>query len=93
MTEQLSLREELRRRKSQNAKVLLLLRNSSYVTTADLRKVAAKYTSRVSDLRKDGHDIQCEYLRPGMYRYWVVEDADEEGSFMDRREYFDEVGA
>ena len=39
------------------------------VTNVDLAKVALKYTSRISDLRKAGHRITCKRLSGGLTEY------------------------
>lgn len=36
-----------------------------------LAKIALKYTSRISDARKAGHDIFCEHTPDGQFRYWL----------------------
>ena len=38
-------------------------------TNARLAQIALKYTSRISDLRKKGYDIQCRRLGGGLTEY------------------------
>ncbi len=38
-------------------------------TNARLAQVALKYTSRISDLRKKGYNIQCRRLSGGLTEY------------------------
>ena len=45
---------------AQCGKILKALREGP-VTNADLSKIALKYTSRISDLRKYGHKIACTF--------------------------------
>lgn len=60
---------EIERRYSQRMRILLLLKRERQVTTQDLQRIAFNYTMRISELRKDGHKILAEYIRPGVYRY------------------------
>lgn len=63
---------EVMRAKSQRQKVLLLLKRlpAGTVTNIDLSRIGLNYTMRVSELRKDGHQIQAVYEKPGVYRYF-----------------------
>lgn len=69
MKNALDIRKEMDRRKSQRLRVLMLLKRKKYVTTVDLQEIAFNYTMRVSELRKQGHIIKAEYVRPGVYHY------------------------
>lgn len=68
----LDVRTEIDRRKSQSQRILELLKKmpTGSLTNVDLQKIAFNYTMRVSELRKDGHKIQSEYWKPGVYRYF-----------------------
>jgi hypothetical protein len=66
------LRQEIPRRKSQTAQILELLKHEPHgnLTNIDLQKIAFNYTMRVSELRKEGHEIEAEYVKPGVFRYF-----------------------
>lgn len=65
-----SLRQEIERRQSQSQRILTLLKKGKYVTNIDLQAIAFNYTMRVSELRKEGHKIVADYVKPGIYRYF-----------------------
>lgn len=46
---------------SQNERLLKLLQHSPR-TNVELASIAKKYTSRISDLRRHGHIIQCDFI-------------------------------
>lgn len=52
---------------TQEGKVLALIKRSTGAFNFELSRVALKYTSVISDLRKDGHDIIADrqYLKNG----------------------------
>lgn len=41
-------------------------------TNADLAAISLKYTSRISDLRREGHDIQAKRISGGTFEYRLV---------------------
>lgn len=59
---------EVRRLAAQNMRVLARLR-SGPATNVELAKIALKYTSRVSALRKAGYVIQCKRHPRGLSIY------------------------
>ena len=61
--------QEMMRRKSQRLRILDLLKSGKDVTTVDLQRIAFNYTMRISELRKDGHQIESYPVKPGLYRY------------------------
>lgn len=65
----LDVRVEILRRKSQTAKILELLKSGKELTNVDLQRVGFNYTMRVSELRKEGHNIVAIYQKPGVWRY------------------------
>lgn len=69
MQKKVDVREELERRKSQSQRILELLKNNQHIYTYDLQKIAYKYSSRLDDLKKDGHRWLAEYEKPGVFRY------------------------
>jgi hypothetical protein len=66
------MKEEMKRRKSQCDKIITLFESGKAITTVELMNVAANYTMRISDLRKKGHVITAEYVKPGVYHYTYV---------------------
>lgn len=68
----MDLKKELSRRKSQTQKILELLQQSpeGSVTNVDLQRIAFNYTMRISELRKEGHIINSEYFKTGVFRYF-----------------------
>lgn len=67
------VRSEIQRRKSQSRRILELLKKlpNGTITNIDLQRIALNYTMRVSELRKDGWEIQADYDKPGVYRYYL----------------------
>jgi len=66
------VRKEITRRQSQAQRILKLLKQQPHgsLTNIDLQRIAFNYTMRVSELRKDGHDILAVYEKPGVFRYF-----------------------
>lgn len=62
------LKMELERRKSQTQRILELLQDKT-TNTVELQKIAFNYTMRISELRKEGHIIVANYVKPGFYEY------------------------
>ncbi|MDL2342349.1 MAG: helix-turn-helix domain-containing protein [Patescibacteria group bacterium] len=79
LTKKPNVREETTRYLSQRTRMLNLLKNAptGTVTNVDLMRIAGNYTMRISELRKDGHVIQSEYERPGVWRYFYKGKRDE----------------
>lgn len=65
----IDVRKEIERRKSQTQRILEALKGDREVTTITLNRIAFDYTARVSELRKEGHVIVAEYVKPGLFRY------------------------
>lgn len=67
------MRKEMGRRKSQSQRILELLKDSRKsgkpVYTRDLQRIAFKYSSRLDNLKKEGHRWIAEYVKPGVFRY------------------------
>lgn len=63
---------------SQEGKVLRATKNKHGVTNWELSRIALKYTSVISALRKDGHNIVAErqYLKNGRpsntWKYYLI---------------------
>ena len=71
------LRVEMKRRKSQTARLLDEFKLYHELTTADLMRIGTGCSSRLHELRKEGHVIVQQYERPGMYRYTYLGQKDE----------------
>lgn len=65
--------DEIKRRIPQTEKILALLKEKPYVTNVELNRICFRYSARILELRNDGHDIQRKYLKPGVYKYWLVQ--------------------
>ena len=63
------------RLRGQNAAILERLR-AGPATNDELAKMSRKYTSRVSDLRKAGYEVECERLGGGLTQYTLVGDSE-----------------
>ena len=66
------VRKEIIRRKSQTQRMLELLKQQPHgnITNVHLQRIGHNYTMRISELRKEGHEILAEYVKPGVYRYF-----------------------
>ena len=69
--------EDRPRLNKQCEQILAMLRTGPK-TNDDLARVALKYTSRISDLRKAGHNIQCQRIKRGLTKYRLIEPAEPE---------------
>lgn len=63
------LQLELKRRKGQTAQMLDAFKLKHELTTADLMKIGTGCSSRLKELRREGHIILAQYEKPGMWRY------------------------
>jgi len=63
------LREEMNRRQSTRARMLRAFKENHELTTRDLNKFGTGCSSRLFELRKEGHVIVSTYQSPGNYRY------------------------
>lgn len=61
--------KELKRRQSQTARLLFAFKNYGELTTADLQHIGTGCSSRIHELRKEGHIITALYEKPGLFRY------------------------
>lgn len=64
-------RDDIPRLTGQNGKILDLLIDGPR-TNDELSRIARKYTSRISDIRKRGYVIKYEPLGGGLTRYTLV---------------------
>jgi len=75
----MDLKTELMRRKNNTARMLLAFKRYGELTTKDLLTFGPGMSSRLHELRVEGHKITAIYERPGFYRYVYkghVDDAD-----------------
>lgn len=63
------IRKEIGRRKGQSTRILMDLIYHGERYTWQLEQHAFNYTMRISELRKRGYIIECEYVSPGNYLY------------------------
>jgi hypothetical protein len=63
------IRAEFDRRKSQTAQLLAQFKKHGELTTADLQHIGTGCSSRIKELRNEGHAIVAVYEKPGMWRY------------------------
>ena len=68
-----SVKDEKKRYGNQCETILAKLREGS-VTNHELSDISLKYTSRISDLRKAGHVIECVVRSGGLRIYRIKEE-------------------
>jgi hypothetical protein len=59
----------MKRRKNRRLTLLESFKKHGELTTHDLRFFGTGVSSRIHELREDGHVIVPTYERPGLYRY------------------------
>lgn len=62
-------------KQTQTAKILNLLRRNRFVTNVELNRICYRYSARIHELRNEGWEIEREYVKPGVHRYWLVKEA------------------
>jgi hypothetical protein len=62
----------MRVKENQTSKILRVLKTNRYVYNTDLNKICFRYGGRIFELRREGHNIQKEYVKPGVFKYWLV---------------------
>lgn len=65
----INVKQELDRRRSITARMLEAFKQKRVLTTKELNHFGNGCSSRLHELRKEGHDILAVYERPGHYRY------------------------
>lgn len=66
----MDLKQELKRRQSTTARMLAAFKKHGELNTAVLqRHFGTGCSSRLYELRKEGHSIVAIYEKPGFYRY------------------------
>ena len=63
------VKEEMTRRKTRRDSMLAAFKREGELTTKDLLAYGPGLSSRLSELRKEGNKIVCQYEAPGHYRY------------------------
>ena len=77
----MNLQLELVRRSSQTATLLAAFKLKTELNTSDLMRIGTGCSSRLKELRREGHKIICQYEKPGMYRYtYLGSDEDDDSS-------------
>lgn len=64
-----NLREEMKRRAGRRQSMLRAFQNEGTLTTKDLLRFGPGLSSRLHELRQDGHVIVTQYEKPGEYSY------------------------
>jgi hypothetical protein len=79
------LRQEFNRRMSTRARMLRAFQQNVELDTKDLLAFGPGLSSRLHELRKDGHKIISQYEKPGHYRYTYLgkDEADSNVSVID----------
>lgn len=67
----LDLRKEMERRLSQRQRMLQAFKTRRQLTNLELARISYRYSARLGELRKE-HNIVCEYVKPGVFRYTYV---------------------
>lgn len=66
---------------SQTTKILRLLKSKRTVTNVELNRICFRYTARIHELRKDGYNIQRQYEKPGVFKYWLVQENEQPDTY------------
>lgn len=80
MTTHIEVRNEINRRKSQTARLLESFQKHGELTTRDLQRLGTGCSSRLRELRVEGHKILAIREREGFYRYVYLGCVEEDGS-------------
>lgn len=64
-----NLREEMKRRAGRRQSMLRAFQQQGTLTTKELNRFGTGCSSRLHELRKEGHVIVPQYERPGEYSY------------------------
>jgi hypothetical protein len=69
---QTDVRTEINRRRSQTAQLLESFKKHGELTTKDLMQIGTGCSSRLHELRSEGHKIVATRDGPGLYRYIYI---------------------
>jgi len=67
--DQQDVKVEFYRRGSQTANMLKQFKLKGVLTTSDLQRLGTGCSSRLKELRNEGHLIVSQYIKPGLYSY------------------------
>ena len=67
--DQPNMKTEFYRRGSQTANMLKQFKLKGVLTTSDLQRLGTGCSSRLKELRNEGHIIATKYIKPGLYSY------------------------
>ena len=74
LTRQKDIKTEMERRKTRRQSMLAAFKREGELTTKDLLAFGPGLSSRLSELRKEGHCIVAVYEKPGHWRYVYLGD-------------------
>jgi hypothetical protein len=74
------LQRELLRRGSNRARMLLAFKREGELNTQELLRFGPGLSSRLHELREDGHRIVTVYEKPGLYRYIYLGMIEDDGT-------------
>lgn len=60
-------------KESQTAKILKLLKEKGNATNIELNKICYRYSARIADLRKEGHNIITVHEKGSIWRFYLGE--------------------
>lgn len=78
MSKVLELRAEMKRRFTVRKTMLRAFETNGQLTTRELNRFGTGCSSRLKELRNDGHKIVAQYEKPGEYLYTYLGKVDEE---------------
>lgn len=68
-SKKVDLKKELARRNSRKLSMLKAFKKHGELNTQEINKFGTGCSSRLKELRKEGHSIVAMYERPGHFRY------------------------
>lgn len=75
------VREELDRRSSKRQTLLQAFKKRHELTTAEImRSFGTGVSSRIHELRQEGHVIVTQYEKPGLFRYIYLGQKEDDGT-------------
>ena len=72
----IEVKMEIDRRKSQTGRLLDAFKKHGELTTRDLMRIGTGVSSRLHELRREGHKIVCQKEHEGYYRYTYIGQVD-----------------
>jgi hypothetical protein len=77
------VKTEMMRRKSNRNSMLLEFKRKKELTTEDMMRFGPGMSSRLKELKKQGHIIVSAYVRPGLWKYTYKGHEDEAKEYGD----------